>query len=399
MPRKHISVKGKPAARRGAKPDASRGEAARLPKEMDLVQRSDVECGFVSAVNKNLRRKDFLRMGGAGLAGLALLGVARPSLSQTTGEIVSAPSLGISPINTATTNRVNLVKALAFSNRHVVFPAGDYLVDNSGSPIIIEGFKGRLTMEPGACFVFTDNTTRGLTFEGGVGARLSGLRTTFSKPPPTRVDAQECVIISNTTDTTVEGVEINGSAAAGLLFWECVRPRVEEATIRSTMADGLHFANCQFAIVTLLRTSDTGDDGLAFLDYGGQPLHGGYAADVEVRNSGARGISVVGQSEVEISNFLVDGTWAAGLYVAHEDSWDTAMPSNVHYHDGEVVRAGTVLKNGVLGPNRDSIFYDGVTDRISFSRIVSRCPVRYHVGTGGQSSKATLTDITRSNTC
>ena len=58
-------------------------------------------------------------------------------------------------------------------------------------------------MEPGARFIFIDNTTRGMTFKGGVGARLSGLRTAFSTPPPSRVNGQECVMCSNTTDTVV----------------------------------------------------------------------------------------------------------------------------------------------------------------------------------------------------
>lgn len=344
-------------------------------------------------------RRDFLRMGGAGLASLALLGVARPSLGQTTGETLSALSLGIRPTNTATANRLNLVKALAYSKRHVVFPAGDYRIDNSGTPPIIRNFGGVVEFGPGARFVFTDNRTKGLNFEGGTWARFYGLSTTFSTLPPVRVKARECLHFTQTTDTLIQDAVVNGSAAAGILFGKSVRPTVTNATISNTRADGLHFAGCGDVRVSSLRTNRTGDDGLAFLDYGGATLHGGYATDIEIRDSGARGISVVGQRDVEISDFLVDGTWAAGLYVAHELSYSTGTPSNVHYHDGEVVRAGMVLENGLPGPNRDSIFYNGVTDRISFSRIVSRCPVRHHVNTGGQPSRATLTDITRSNTC
>lgn len=343
-------------------------------------------------------RRDFLRMG-AGLGGVALLGLASPSLGQTTGEIVSALSLGIRQTNSATTNRVNLVKALAYTNRQVVFPAGDYRIDNSGTPPVIRNFGGIVEFESGARFVFTDNRTKGLVFEGGTWARFYGLSTKFSTLPPARINAKECLYFARTTDTLIQNAIVNGSAAAGILFGESVRPTVRNATIANTCADGLHFANCGDVRVSLLRTNNTGDDGLAFLDYGGTTLHGGYATDIEVRNAKARGISVVGQRDVEISDFLVDGTRGAGLYVAYESSYSTGTPSNVHYHDGEVIRAGTVLKNGVPGANRDSIFYSGVTDRISFSRIVSRCPVRYHAGTGSQPARATLTDITKSSTC
>jgi hypothetical protein len=215
-----------------------------------------------------------------------------------------------------------------------------------------------------------------------------------------RVKAKECIHFIQTEDTRVIGARIYGSAAAGLLFGRCVRPYVNDAIISDTRADGLHFAGCGDVRVNKLRTNNTGDDGLAFLDYGGATLHGGYATDIEVQHAEARGISVVGQRDVEISDFLIAGTTGAGIYVAHEVSYSTGTPRNVHYHDGEVVRAGTIVEaDGRVGANRYSIFYNGVTDLIRFSRIVSRCPAVDHVRTGGQSSKATLTDITKSNTC
>jgi len=344
-------------------------------------------------------RGEFLKLGGVGLAGLAFLGAAKSGLGATTGGTVSALSLGIKPTNTATTNRVNLVKALAYSKRYVVFPAGDYRIDNSGTPPIIRNFGGVVEFESGARFVCTSNTTKGLVFDGGTEARFYDLRTTFATLPPARVNAQECLHFMQTTDTLIQNAEVNGSAAAGILFGRSVRPTVTNATISNTRADGLHFSGCGGVRVSTLRTYSTGDDGLAFLDYGGATLHGGYATDIEVRNSGARGIAVVGQRDVEIANFLVDGTRGAGLYVARELSYSTGTPSNVNYHDGRVVRAGTVLKYGSPGSNRHSIFYNGVTDRIVFSRIASRCPYELHVATGGQASRATLTDIAKSSTC
>ena len=206
-------------------------------------------------------RREFLRMGGAGLAGIALLGVASPGLGQTTGGIVSALSLGIGPINTATTNRVNLVKALAYSNRHVVFPAGDYRIDNSGTPPIIRNFGGVVEFESGARFVFTNNRTKGLVFEGGTLARLYDIRTTFSTLPPVRVNAQECLHFSQTTDTLIQNANVNGSAAAGILFGRSVRPTVRNATITNTRADGLHFANCRNASVSCSARAEPGTTG------------------------------------------------------------------------------------------------------------------------------------------
>lgn len=366
---------------------------------MDLVKRSGIEDGFVPAAVEPPReppsRRDLLKMG-VGLAAVGLLGVAGLSCGETMEDTaVSAHSLGIKPANTARTNRENLVKALTNSNRKVGFPAGDYRIDNSGTPPIVRNFGGGVSFEAGARFVFTDNRTKGLLFEGGTGARFYGLRTTFSTLPPVRVAGNTCLHFTETTDTLVQNVVIDGSAGAGLLFGRCVRPYVENATIRNTRADGLHFAGCGDVRVNKLRTNNTGDDGLAFLDYGGATLHGGYATDIVVQHAEARGITVVGQRDIEVNDFLIDGTTGAGIYVAHEVSYSTGTPRNVHYHDGEVVRAGTIVEaNGRVGANRFSIFYNGVTDLIRFSRIVSRCPAVGHVRTGGQSSKATLTDIT-----
>jgi hypothetical protein len=84
---------------------------------------------------------------------------------------------------------VNLVKALAYSNQHVVFPAGDYRINNSGTPPIIRNFGGVADFEPSARFAFTDSRMKGLVFQGGTWARFYSLRTTFSTLPPVLVKA------------------------------------------------------------------------------------------------------------------------------------------------------------------------------------------------------------------
>jgi hypothetical protein len=335
------------------------------------VQNRGVEYGFVSAVDKNLSRQDFLRMG-VGLTVLALPGLSSMSCRESAeNKAIPAGRLGIRLANAGRQNRANLAKALAHSDTHVVFRAGDYLVDNSGLPLVIEGFEGKLTMEPGACLIFTDNTTRGMTFEGGVGARLSGLRTAFSKLPPARVNAQECVTFRGTTDTTVKGVEISGSAAAGLLFRDCVRPRVEGVEIRGTMADGLHFANCQDPEATNVLTEDTGDDGLAFVNYADGPGYsGGRATGVTVKYSQTRGIAVVGQSGVTVERFAVEGTSGSGLYCAYESSYNTRMPSNVRFADGTVHNAGRL--DGA-NPNKYGIAYSNVAS-VDFESIEVTTP-------------------------
>jgi hypothetical protein len=252
---------------------------------------------------------------------------------------VSAPDVGISKDNTPAQNRQNLIKALSHSSKNIFFPPGDYLVDNSGPYVVIEGFGGKLTFDPGARLVFTDTARRGLVFNGGTGAEFYGLRTTFKTLPLSRVSYQECILFESSTDTLVRNANIRGSAAAGLVFSVCTRPRVAHAVITETMADGLHFANCQDAKASNVLTENTGDDGVAFVNFAIYPdMSGGLATDVTVRNSRARGITVIGQKDVTIERFEVDQTAASGILCAYEENFRT--PSNVRFVGGTVKNAG-----------------------------------------------------------
>lgn len=327
------------------------------------------------ANGRGLNRRDFLRMSSVGLAGTALFGAAGPAVGQTEK---SALSLGIKPSNTGGRNRRRLIAALTGSSDSITFPRGKYRINNSGEYVIIRNFSGKITMEDGARFVFTDNTTRGLMFEKGVGAQFHGLKTSFAVLPPARETAQVCILFIDTLDTVVRDVNINRSAGAGMLFARCVRPSVSRAVIKNTRGDGLHFSNCQDASVSGLYTKNTGDDGLAFLNYAGGPDYsGGTADDITVVNSFARGITVVGQRDVTIQNFSVDRTKGPGIYCARESArWSTRTPSNVRFAGGVVSRAGRADENpankyGIEFSNVGSVEFENIDVSEPASRGVS----------------------------
>lgn len=250
----------------------------------------------------------------------------------------STPELGILPSNTAAQNRPALLAELPNSNRHIAFPAGDYQVDNA-TVISITNFEGRLTFHPRARLVFTDSTKRGMIFDGS--AVIDGWNSTFTTLPPIRVAAEECLEFRNgATDVTIENVRITGSAAAGLLFNECIRPRVLGARIADTKADGLHFANCQDPVAISINTYNTGDDGLAFLNYADRAAYqGGYACGVTIKNSEGRGITVLGQSNVIIEGFYVENTKWQGIMCQYDPPWNTRTPDRVVFVNG-IVRLG-----------------------------------------------------------
>lgn len=353
------------------------------------MQRGKGENKKSDGIRNALSRRTFLKMsGGIGLAGLALLGISYLVRVETTAT--PAPALDISPTNTAAGNRASLSKALTNSTANVTFPAGDYPIDNSGSDIVISNFGGQLAMEPGARFVFTDSTMKGLLFEKGTGARIEGLTTTFEILPPARVGSNECIQFVATVDTVVRDVNLFGSAAAGVLFDRCIRPSVDGAVIKNTMADGLHFANCHEARANNILTENTGDDGLAFLNYAERlDYSGGLATNITVKNSGTRGITVLGQRDVTVENFLVDASYASGVRVAHETYWNTRVPSDVRFAHGTITNAGKgPLGTGSVTANRFGIDFVNPSSA-EFSDIEVISPADQ--GISGQASNGTVT--------
>jgi hypothetical protein len=245
---------------------------------------------------------------------------------------------GLSPSNTAAQNSAALGNAF-YGTHNIVLAPGNYLMDNS-SRLVVSNFSGSLRMQEGAKFVFTNSAGYGITFAGGTGARLYNLTSSFQTMPTSRVPTHELFLFETTTDTLVKNADVDGSAAAGLLFYRATRPIVDNALVQHTMADGIHFANTVNPRVTNSTTDVTGDDGIAFVSYnkGAPQGYGGYANNVTVKKSAARGITVVGDRNVLIENFKVDETYNAGIYVAYE-TIPTYTPSDVTYRYGTILNA------------------------------------------------------------
>lgn len=237
--------------------------------------------------------------------------------------------------------------ATAFANNpngKIIVPPGYYLIRNSSGALLVYEFSGELEFQGGARLVFTDNTRGGLWFIGGRGARITGLRATYQTRPERRNSPEEQIKFSSTVDTILNDTFVTYSPAAGILFYDSLRPKVTNATIQDSLADGLHFANCQDSQAFNITTLNTGDDGLAFVNYAAYPDRtGGLASNITVRNSGSRGIAVVGQSDVVIAGFLVDGTSSSGLLCAQDTSYATRIPGGVRFSAGIVKNAGAAL--------------------------------------------------------
>lgn len=253
-----------------------------------------------------------------------------------------------------------------YPSGEIVVPSGAYLIDNSRGPLLINNFSGQLVFQGKAMLVFTTNSMGGLFFEGGSGARISGLQATYATPPTVRASPNEQIKFSDTTDTVLTNTLVQNSPAAGLLFYNSIRPKVVNATVMNSLADGLHFANCQDPQVTNLTTLNTGDDALAFLNYAQYPNNtGGMAENIKITNSHSRGISILGQSNVTVSNFQIQTTSSSGVLVAQDTAYNTRVPSGVQVHDGSITSAGTLAP---LAGNQYGVEYNSQLDA-TFSNL------------------------------
>jgi hypothetical protein len=291
---------------------------------------------------------------------------------------MSGTSMYVTDVSTGETAPI----CTSVNRNQILLPPGDYLIENAAPPneVLVRCFGGSLTMKKThdgvARFVFTNSNAKGIRWELADGARFVGVTTKLDNPPK-RINSYEMLTIANSTDPYVEDLHVDGSAAAGLYISNSVRPRVVGARIFNTMADGLHFANSTDAYVEDLETRNTGDDGLAFFKNDSNS-GGGFAKNVRVRDSDARGIAVIGQRDVEVSDFRVEDTDGNGIQVAEEPNYSSALPANVYFHDGEVHHAGCLEGNSSQGY---SVFYNGLGPDVRFANVSSFEPLLGSVGT------------------
>jgi len=256
-----------------------------------------------------------------------------------------------------------LVRALSEYQGDLLFPKGTYRFTHA---VVVAATARKIVFEAGAILRGDNPQEGGLVLRNGSATEIDGITISWATNPTSRVSTGTAIRVQNCTDVILKNATINSASGAGLLFSECTRPIVDGAKVRDTLADGVHFANCNSPVAKHIETTNTGDDGLAFVNYEKLPMaSGGYASDVMVTDSKARGIAVVGQSDVVVEKFVVLRTRVSALYVAQEPSYNTRYPQGVTFKDGQVDGAGTLQ-----GPGGNRFGIEVVRGRdVHFERI------------------------------
>jgi hypothetical protein len=137
---------------------------------------------------------------------------------------------------------------------------------------------------------------------------------------------QARILVSGTGNRVV-GNRVAGATAAGIWVHGAKDFAVTHNHVTATLSDGIHSSDgATRGYVAHNHTNLTGDDGIAVVSY----RKGLKSSVVLIEHnrvsdvSWARGIAVVGSSEIVVSDNVVDGTGrAAGIIVTREESFDT----------------------------------------------------------------------------
>ncbi|MEZ5785525.1 MAG: right-handed parallel beta-helix repeat-containing protein [Xanthobacteraceae bacterium] len=141
------------------------------------------------------------------------------------------------------------------------------------------------------------------------------------------VGPEQARVVVNGRGTRVVGNRIVGATSAGIWVEGARDYAIVDNDVVATLADGIYQSNgaCR-GYVARNMTEMTEDDGISAVSYrSSEPCRQVLIENNRVSNvRGARGISVVGSSEIIVHGNRIDGTGrAAGIIVTREESYDT----------------------------------------------------------------------------
>ena len=224
------------------------------------------------------------------------------------------------------------------------FPPGNYILDNSGGIIIINAFHGSLYFGAQAKLVFTANTKAGIKFLGSVGAYFENISTDYQPAPTVHTSSAHALVWDLCTDIKINGATSKNSPAFGMTINNCNRTQAINLFARDCWRDGVNFSNCTDPVAANITVLNSRDDGLSIENAGDNPAQrGGVFSNIYIRNAvSGHGIALLGQHDVSISNFVINGTSAGGILVGGTVTYGFPPTENAMISNGLIRDAGTV---------------------------------------------------------
>ncbi|GAC1358498.1 MAG: hypothetical protein NVSMB47_11430 [Polyangiales bacterium] len=209
------------------------------------------------------------------------------------------------------------------------------------------------------------------------GCGLFGLK--LRSDATARFDALEDnqISVDHTTDAEIVGVEIDGSAAAGVFLYGSVRTYVEGNFIHHTWSDHIHHTDAARASWCwdnwiFNEPPSKGDDGIACVTYGETSPRCGdmeWWHDTILQTGWGRGYSVIGGEDIAIHDNWAIRVAGAGVIVASESSYKSASSTRITARGNHLYQCAQAIGHpGILvsggnpsaAPLSDLAFVDNV---------------------------------------
>lgn len=197
----------------------------------------------------------------------------------------------------------------------------------------------------GATLLATNPAAMAVFLEGK--NTVTGITTTF-RGTSNRQAADEQNGFTIVGDNVVLNMcKVDGAVAAGILSQGGSNYHIIDCVVVNTLADAIHNTGGSFnGVILHPYVANAGDDGVAVVSYRGNSsaCHDISCDGLVLRGGKARGMSVVGGTNITYTNFDIDGTVAGPLYVASEgDPYWTYPSTHVRISRGKITNGNTSM--------------------------------------------------------
>jgi hypothetical protein len=295
---------------------------------------------FVSTFNRAIRGYPgfFLFLLLAGRA------IGQPPDSSPLKSVRTAP---FSAIGDGVSNDRSSFQMALTSGMSIYVPAGVYLIDNSAGPLVISGFSSTLEFSPAAQFVCNTPYIACLVFSGGNSPTFLNLRVTYLRVPTNDCRHGETLCVTLYFDgihsPVINGTVVENAWAIAVSVNNTDNARILNTTIKNSTRDALFLQDNQNVEVTKLFVENAGDDCIGFHSTpDGRGRKGGTASDITCQHIRGGGIAFAGGESITVSNFIINGTSAQGIYLLTDPSQHYLAPADITIAHGVIRGVGSV---------------------------------------------------------
>ncbi|MEJ8307250.1 right-handed parallel beta-helix repeat-containing protein [Saccharibacillus sacchari] len=317
------------------------------------------------------------------------------SAQNKTSSVVSVLDYGAKPNDklddyAAFVAAIDAAKTLG---KPVYVPAGNYVLSDI---LTIDGVK----VQGAGKFLTTltsTNPKRGSIDLKGNGVELSNLKHVYQTTVARGDGSNEknSITVRGAKNFKIQNVYVSKSSTAGIMVtYGSTNGVVSGNTVDSTGADGIHMTGgSSYITVENNIVRKAGDDTIAVVSYIDSDADPVNHITIRKNNVGygskARGIAVVGGTDVTISNNSVQDTNMAGVYVAVEASYNTRNVDRVTVSNNVINHTGIAKPQN--HPNVLVYASQGTIDNVVFTGNMIKNGAHRGIGVWGEGQIKTIT--------